>query len=136
MRGPPGCSQRDVILPLPLRGLCLFHAGTQPHEIPHDCPPALASLLRRCLDKEPAKRPGFAAILHELQAMLATLARAAPAAAPATPPLSVSHPSSSDLASLGQQLSPFAQPTDAQAAGPACTDQLLNAIPERTAGAA
>ncbi|KAI3438918.1 hypothetical protein D9Q98_001332 [Chlorella vulgaris] len=53
--------------------LSAISAGTQPFEIPKDCPKALAGLLRRCLNREPTQRPNFAEVLREVQDMLIDL---------------------------------------------------------------
>lgn len=42
-------------------------SGNLPMPIPTDIPPALASLVRRCLNRDPAQRPDFPTILAEVQ---------------------------------------------------------------------
>jgi hypothetical protein len=59
----------------PLRILAKVSAGMLPFEVPADAPQPLASLMRRCLDLDPSRRPPFTAILVEVQALLRTLSR-------------------------------------------------------------
>lgn len=50
-------------------------AGEVPFEVPLAAPPALASLMRRCIDVDPAERPSFADILDTLTECAAGLSR-------------------------------------------------------------
>ncbi|KFM25782.1 Serine/threonine-protein kinase HT1 [Auxenochlorella protothecoides] len=51
---------------------CVLTEGYQP-PIPDTCPPALASLIRDCLQREPSARPSFDSIVVRVEAMLADL---------------------------------------------------------------
>ena len=47
-----------------------------PEPLPRRVPPALAALVRRCLDPDPAARPAAAAVAAELEPLVAGLPRA------------------------------------------------------------
>jgi serine/threonine protein kinase len=83
----------------PLRILAKVSAGMLPFEVPADAPQPLASLMRRCLDLDPSRRPPFTAILVEVQALLRTLSR------PTSP-----QPRGGEASRPPAALSPFASP--------------------------
>lgn len=54
--------------------LQVTHHGARPPPLPH-CPPALARLMERCWQEDPAERPAFSELLLELQEQLQALRR-------------------------------------------------------------